>query len=121
MSEEAKIRKDLERALGPLQNSVWEELIEDEYIRMYLEGNLEVDDPEASWDFLKAQAQKQKQRAERHVSEALGQSALTEGETFSKERGRWRWVPYKASLDKPENGSEEIESFLDYFLFIGPE
>jgi hypothetical protein len=122
MSEDTKIRKDLERAVGRLSDAVWEDLVEEKIIRMYLEGTLELDDPDKSWETLKSEAQKRVRFAERCVSEAMKQVESTEGNTYDDAHGgKWRWVPDRASPDKPERDERDIESILDYFLFIGPE
>jgi hypothetical protein len=119
MGEEAKLRRDLEQAMGPLPDTVWEDLIEDRFVEMHLQGILEVGDPDESWETLKEEAQKQKRRWEKHVSEARG---FTQMDTYAENlSGEWRWVPYRVSPDKPEKDEQAIEAFLDFFLFISPE
>lgn len=115
-------RRDLERAIGRLPNTVWQSLVEDKFVEMHDNGTLD-EDPETSWELLKQEAQKRVRFAEKCVSEALEQEKRAErGSTHHEDRsGEWRWVPHRPSSNTHEKRDRELEAFLDFFLFLNPK
>jgi hypothetical protein len=79
INEEAEIRRQLERALGLLPDAVWEDLVADGYVRDHINGTLEYDDPEASWQTLKDEAEKRTRLVDRVTRTAPARRRKTEG------------------------------------------
>src|SRR5215208_5848461 len=75
MSEQAvvEVREKLERSLQRrLPESVWEDLVDEGYVRDHLGGDLEPGKPEESWRTLREATKKRLRFADRVLSEALG-------------------------------------------------
>jgi hypothetical protein len=97
MGEEVEVRRELERASGPIPDAVWEDLVTDGYVREHLDGTLEPD-LTASWRTLKSEAGKRTRLVKRHEATVLGE-----------ERAKRR----ASSRDyKREGGKLEVNSFV---------
>src|SRR3712207_4915628 len=104
MSEEGeftKYREALEQTLGPLLESVWESLLEDDLVRMHDEG-LQEPNPETGWRDLLKDARTRQERAKRAISEFLADGG--------------EWELHKKSRKKSfvEEGEVEKEAEVPY-------
>jgi hypothetical protein len=120
VSEEAEIRRDLEQAIGRLPDAVWDDLIESNVIQMHLEGHLELDDSEKSWEVVKEEAKKRVRFLEKGISEVLEGGEPPEDDTYDEGHGgEWRWVPQRIYLEESSHESTEAERLVAaYYEFL---